>query len=128
MAKVTDDSIQVNIPFAVPFLGLHEPTTFSLNRNIFQTAVRVIVVVCSALLFWPRIKAAFGFRDTVSEDQTKDIQERIAKLEHEKAQRTDQKGKKSYAVATGMGSSTVQQSSPVAGKTKDTGSAKKKRG
>lgn len=124
MAKVTDEAIQISIPFAVPLLGLHEPTTISVDRSILQTVVRVIVVICAALLFWPRVKTAFGFSNTVTEDQTKDIQERIAKLEHERGQRQDQKGQKNYAVATGPGTTSTESTTSTA---KDKGSAKRRK-
>ncbi|KAK5939324.1 hypothetical protein PMZ80_008628 [Knufia obscura] len=102
MAKVTEDSIQVSLPFAVPLLGIPEPTTISVNKANLQLLVRIIVGVCAFLLFWPKIKGAFGFAARDMEQETKDIQERIAKLEHEREQK---QGQKSYAVATGPGGS-----------------------
>jgi len=101
MAKVTEDTIQINLPFAVPALGIPEPTTISINKANLQTLVRVLVGVCALLLFWPKVKSAFGFtskRDM--EAETRDIQQRIAKLEQE---RSPTQGQKSYAVATGSG-------------------------
>lgn len=98
MAILTDDKIQLPIPFAVPFLGLHEPTSIAFDKSQVQLVVRVLVCLCSVLLFWPKIRAAFGFSAAPSEDQTKEIQERIAKLEHEREKRT---GQKNYAVVTG---------------------------
>merc|ERR1712232_1500923 len=85
MAKVTEDAIQINLPFAAPALGIPEPTTISINKANLQLLVRVLVGVCALLLFWPKVKSAFGFtskRDM--EAETRDIQERIAKLEQER--------------------------------------------
>ena len=122
MAKVTDDTIQIDVPFTIPALGMSEPTTISISKANLQLAVRILVGVCTVFLFWPKIRMAFGFgtgRDV--EMETKDIQERIAKLEHERDQA---KEKKSYAVATGPG----RQSAPAqAAGGKEKGSAKRRK-
>ena len=123
MAKVTDDSIQINVPFALPALGMPEPTTISINKANFQFAVRLIVGICAFLLFWPKIKGAFGIAPRDMEAETKDIQERIAKLEHE---RNQSQGQKSYAVATGAGG--ARPATPVkATSGKEKGSAKRRK-
>lgn len=123
MAKVTDDAIEIGIPFALPFLGIHKPTTLSINKAYLQLAVRIIVSVCAALLFWPKIKSAFGFSsNAVTEAQTQEIQDRIAKLEHERDRR---KGQKSYAVATGTGATPGTPATTTAAK--DKGSAKRRK-
>jgi len=123
MAKVTEDSIQIYLPFAVPFLGLQEPTTISINKAYLQLLVRIIVVVCTGLLFWPKIKGAFGFEARDMEAETKDIQERIAKLEHE---RGEPRGQKNYGVATApAGEQSVAPAKAPAGKEK--GSVKRRK-
>jgi len=124
MAKVTEDSIQISLPFAVPALGIAEPATISINKANLQLLVRVIVGICAAFLFWPKIRAAFGLappRDM--EAEARDIQERIAKLEHERGQT---QGQKSYAVATGSGGTNpTLPAQPAGGKNK--GSAKRRK-
>lgn len=99
MGIFESDSIHIPVPFALPFLGIPEPTTLSINKGQFQLFMRIVVFVCSALIFWPKIKGAFGFSSAAdTEEQRKDIQERIAKIEHE---RGEKKGQKSYGVVTG---------------------------
>ena len=99
MAVFEGDSIQIPVPFALPFLGITDSSTFTINKAYFQLFVRIVVTVCAVLLFWPKIKGAFGFTNTAdTEAQRKDIQERIAKIEHE---RDEKKGQKSYGVVTG---------------------------
>lgn len=97
MASVDDDSIKVSVPFAIPFLGISEPTTLHINKSSFQLFMRVVVIVCTFLLFWPRLvstwRAATG---TDEEAKRKEINERIGKLEKER-DATKQAGKK-YAV------------------------------
>lgn len=123
MAKVTDDAIEIGIPFALPFLGINEPTTLSINKTYLQLLVRIIVTVCTGFLFWPRIKTAFGFSsNAVTEAQTQEIQDRIAKLEHERDQRQSQK---SYAVATASGAAPNTPAATAAAK--DKGSAKRRK-
>jgi len=97
MAFVEDDRIKIKIPFAVPFLGIHEPTTLNLNKATFQFVLRLVVCFCAFLLFWPRVvrtwRAATGTDD---EARQKEINERIAKMEKER-DATIAAGKK-YAV------------------------------
>lgn len=100
MAIIDEEYIRIPIPFALPFLGVTEPTSLSINKAQFQLFMRIVVFVCSAFLFWPKIKGAFGFQTVVNtEEQLNDIQERIAKIEHERDMKKD--SKKSYAVVTG---------------------------
>lgn len=123
MAKVTDNSIEIGIPFAIPSIGIHEPVTLSINKAYFQVCVRVIVGICAFLLFWPKIKAAFGFTSpAVMEAQTQEIQERIAKMEHE---RDERQTKQNYAVATAPSVTSTTPTSAKAGK--ETGSAKRRK-
>ena len=86
MFSLEDNLIKIDVPFAIPFLGLNEPTTISINKNYLQFSVRLLVVFCSFLLFWPRVvstwRAATG---TDEESKRKEINERIAKLESERA-------------------------------------------
>ena len=126
MAELKDDSIQLTAPFALPFLGIQEGMTLSLNKSNLQLFMRVMVCVCSALLFWPRIRGAFGFAPSAAtEAQTKDIQERIAKIEHEREQKQGS-SKKSYAVATGPGGTTPATPALVpSGKDKGSGKRRK---
>jgi len=123
MAKVTEDSIQINLPFALPALGLAEPTTISINKATLQVLVRVIVGVCALMLFWPKVKAAFGFTSRDLEAETREIQERIAKLEHERSQTS---GQKSYAVVSGAGGSKATTPTKAAG-TKEKGNTKRRK-
>ena len=100
MKLITDESINIPIPFAIPLLGITEPTTLSVDKARFQLLVRIIVVICAGLLFWPKVKGAFGFSTAAdTEAQRKDIQERIAKIEHESGEKREPK--KNFAVVTG---------------------------
>lgn len=100
MSTIQEEYIRIPIPFALPFLGVSEPTTLSINKAQFQLFMRIVVFICSGFLFWPKIKGAFGFSTAAdTEEQRKDLQERIAKLEHERDMKKDPK--KNYAVVTG---------------------------
>lgn len=117
MAFVEDDTIKIRIPFAVPFLGIHEPTTLNISKTNFQFVLRLVVCFCAFLLFWPRVvstwRAATGSDD---EARQKEINERIAKIEKERDS-TIAAGKK-YAVVGGT--TTTRTGS-------ETGSAKKRK-
>lgn len=123
MAKVTEDSIQINVPFAIPLLGIPEPTTVSINKANLQFLVRIIVGLCSLFLFWPKVKAALGFGSRDMEAETKDIQDRIAKLEHERHQA---QGQKSCAVATGSGGDKTAAPAQTAGEHEKGGAKRRK--
>ena len=99
MATVTENSIIISIPFAIPAIGLTQPTTISLNKNVVQTIIRIIVAICAAIIFWPKIAPAFGFGGQRDVEAERDIQERIAKMESERDVRTE--GQKKVAVVNG---------------------------
>lgn len=114
MAIIEEEYIRLPIPFALPFLGISEPTTLSINKAQFQLFMRVVVFICSAFLFWPKVKGAFGFSTAVdTEEQRRDLQERIAKIEHERDVKTD--SKKSYAVVTGSADNSTSPAKEKAG-------------
>lgn len=104
---VTDEYIQIPIPFAVPILGLNEPTTISIDKARLQLIVRIIVAICTGFLLWPKFRTGLGLSNRNMDAEQRDIQERIAKLEHEREQRSNNKV---AAVATGNSTpSTPQQ-------------------
>lgn len=124
MASVEDDYIRIPIPFAVPIIGITEPTSLSINKAQFQLLMRIVVFICTGFLFWPKIKGAFGFAtgpDT--EEQRKDLQERIAKIEHERSVKTE--SKKNYAVVTG--STESKATSPTSVSEKESAAAKRRK-
>lgn len=124
MAMVTENTIQFQVPFAIPSLGIQEPTTISSNKQNLQLIVQIIVAVCAGFLLWPKLLPPSASRAEMMEAETKDIQGRIAKLEHERDQA---KGQKSCAVATGPASS-AEPAKPATSGTKDKASAKKEKG
>ena len=104
----TKEKWRVQLPFAVPFANPLEPNVLVINKATVQTGVRLIVIICTYLLFRPHLERLFRTMTGGQQDpQQQEIQERLQKIGAQKVTGGTGSGRK-IAVA-GAGSGTVPQ-------------------
>lgn len=122
---IGNEPLKFQLPFTIPFLDQTQPPTIVLDKSTFQLGMRLIVIICTYLLFRPRLQALFRSMSGNANDQD-EVKERLKRLESERSGSAVSGGPRKIAVVEGKSAGTPR--TPAAANTEATPNSGKSSG